>query len=84
MKAFSKLQRLKLQGCDRVDDTVVPILAGFASLEEIDLKGTGVTDKGLAALHAARPKLRVFHGPCDAKPANFRNNEFGCKVEEPA
>jgi internalin A len=74
MKALSKLQKLKLQGCDRVDDTAVPILATFASLEEIDLKGTAVTEKGIAALKAARPKLRVFQGAWDAKAANFRNN----------
>lgn len=74
MKSLSKLQRLKLQGCDRVDDTAVPILATFASLEEIDLKGTAVTEKGIAALKTARPKLRVFQGAWDAKAANFRNN----------
>ena len=74
MKALPKLQRLKLQGCDRVDDTAVPILASLAGLEEVDLKGTAVTDKGIAALRAARPKLRVFQGAWDAKAANFRNN----------
>jgi internalin A len=74
MKALPKLQRLKLQGCDRVDDSAVPILASFPSIEEVDLKGTAVTEKGLAALRTARPKVRVFHGPWDAKAANFRNN----------
>jgi hypothetical protein len=33
-----------------------------------------VTAKGVAALRAARPKLRVYHGPWEAKAANFRNN----------
>ena len=74
IKALTKLQRLKLQGCDRIDDGAVSILAGFASLEEVDLKGTAVTEKGLAALRAARPRLRIFHGPWEAKAANFRNN----------
>jgi len=74
MKRLTKLQRLKLQGCDRIDDSAISILAGFASLEEVDLKGTAVTEKGLAALRAARPKLRIFHGPWEAKAANFRNN----------
>jgi hypothetical protein len=74
MKALPKLQRLKLQGCDRVDDTAVPILATYPSLQEVDLKGTSVTEKGLTALRAAKPKLRVFHGTWDAKAANFRNN----------
>jgi hypothetical protein len=74
MKVLTKLQRLKLQGCDRVDDEAVAILKTFPSLEEIDLKGTAVTEKGLAALRAARPRLRIFHGPWEAKAANFRNN----------
>lgn len=74
MKGLRKLQRLKLQGCDRVDDGAMGILASFSSLEEVDLKGTAVTEKGLAALRKARPKLRVYHGPWDAKAANFRNN----------
>jgi len=74
MKVLSKLQRLKLEGCDRIDDESVGLLTGFPSLEEVDLKGTAVTAKGLAALRAARPKLKVFHGPWEAKAANFRNN----------
>ncbi len=74
MKALTKLQRLKLEGCDRIDDESIGLLTGFPSLEEVDLKGTAVTAKGLAALRAARPKLRVLHGPWDAKAANFRNN----------
>lgn len=74
MKSLSKLRKLQLQGCDRVDDSSMAILASYASLEEVDLKGTAVTEKGLATLRAARPKLRVFHGPWDGKAANFRNN----------
>lgn len=74
MKSLRNLQRLTLQGCDRIDDEAVSILAAFPGIEEVDLKGTAVTGKGLAALRAARPKLRILHGPWDAKAANFRNN----------
>jgi len=74
MKALTKLQRLKLEGCDRIDDEAAGILANFPSLEEVDLKGTAVTAKGLATLRAARPKLRILHGAWEAKSANFRNN----------
>lgn len=74
MKTLTKLQRLKLEGCDRIDDEAAGILATFPSLEEVDLKGTSVTTKGLAALRTARPKLRILHGPWEAKSANFRNN----------
>jgi hypothetical protein len=34
-----KLERLKLQGCDRVGDDAMNVLASFPSLQEIDLKG---------------------------------------------
>lgn len=74
MKALTKLQRLKLEGCDRIDDESVGLLTGFPNLEEVDLKGTAVTAKGVAALRAARPKLKVHHGAWEAKAANFRNN----------
>jgi Leucine-rich repeat (LRR) protein len=74
MKSLKELKRLQLQGCDRIDDSAVATLATYPSLEELDLKGTAVTEKGLAALRAARPKLRLYSGPWDAKAANFRNN----------
>ena len=44
------------------------------SLKEVDLQGTGVTEKGAAGLKAAKPGLMVFFGPWDAKSANYRNN----------
>jgi internalin A len=74
MKALPKLQKLRLQGCDRVDDSAIAILASMPSLEEVDLKGTAVTQNGLTKLQTSRPKLRVFSGAWDAKAANFRNN----------
>jgi len=74
MKAYPKLARLKLQGCDRVDDDAAAVLAGFPALQEVDLKGTAVTEKGLAILRAAKPKLRIYSGAWNAPAANFRNN----------
>jgi len=75
MKAFTKLERLKLQGCDKVDDTAVPILSeAFPMLRELDLKGTSVTGQGLAAMRAAKPKVQIHHGAWNAQAANFRNN----------
>jgi hypothetical protein len=74
MKTLPKLEKLKLQGCQRVNDEAIPVLAAFPDLRELDLKGTGVTEKGLAALRAAKPKMLVYTGPWDAKAANFRNN----------
>jgi internalin A len=72
--SLPKLERLKLQGCDRVDDQAASLLAAFPALREIDLKGSTVTEKGLAVLKAAKPGIKVWTGPWDAKSANFRNN----------
>lgn len=74
MKALTKLERLKLQGCDRVDDDSMNVLATFPSLREIDLKGTAVTGKGIAFLREAKPDARIYHGPWEAPAAAFRNN----------
>ena len=74
MKSLSKLERLKLQGCDRLNDDAVKTLIAMPALQEVDLKGTAVTEKGLAALRSAKPGLKVYSGPWDAKSANFRNN----------
>lgn len=73
-KALGKLERLKLQGCNRVGDDSVAALASLKSLKEADLQGTGVTEKGAAALKAAKPGVTVFFGPWEAKSANYRNN----------
>jgi Leucine-rich repeat (LRR) protein len=74
MKTLPKLAKLKLQGCDRVDDEAMAVLASFPSLSELDLKGTAVTEKGLAVLRAARPKMRIHSGAWAAPSAAFRNN----------
>ena len=74
LKTLPKLERLKLQGCSRVDDAAIHALIALPSLRDVDLKGTSVTEKGLAALRAAKPKARIYSGPWDAKAANFRNN----------
>jgi hypothetical protein len=74
MKVLSKLEKLKVQGCARIDDEAIPLLAAFPSLQEVDLTGTSVTEKGAASLRAAKPKAKIYYGPWDAKTASFRNN----------
>ena len=74
MKSLRQLEKLKLQGCQRVDDESMAVLATFPALREVDLKGTTVTEKGLALLRAAKPKAVIHSGPWDAKAASFRNN----------
>src|SRR5450631_1434539 len=63
MKALPKLEKLTVQGCDRVNDDSIRALAALPGLRQVDLKGSAVTEKGLAALKAARPEIRVYFGP---------------------
>jgi hypothetical protein len=63
-----------VQGCRRIDDESIPALSAMPGLREVDLKGTSVTEKGLAALKKAKPGIVVYSGPWVAKSANFRNN----------
>jgi internalin A len=74
MKVLSKLEKLKLQGCGRINDESIRALAALPGLREVDLKGTSVTEKGLAALRSAKPGIRIYSGTWIAKSANFRNN----------
>jgi hypothetical protein len=74
MKALSKLEILKMQSCSRVGDDAIPVLASWPSLREVDLKGTAVTEQGLAALRKAKPNCKIHYGPWEARAASFRNN----------
>lgn len=74
MKSLTKLEKLKLQGCDRLNDESIKALIAMPALREVDLTGTAVTEKGVATLRAAKPKAIVHFGPWQAKSANFRNN----------
>src|SRR5579862_7819332 len=59
LKVLPKLEKMSLQGCDRVDDDSVRALAALPRLSRVDVKGSGITDKGAAALKAAKPGLEV-------------------------
>jgi Leucine-rich repeat (LRR) protein len=62
LKSLSKLERLSLQGCKRLGDDSAPALGSWLSLRVLDLKGTAITEKGLAELRRAKPNARIFHG----------------------
>jgi internalin A len=62
LNALARLERLDLQGCKRVKDDAVPVLAAFPALRLLDLTGTGVTEKGINELHRARPELKILAG----------------------
>jgi internalin A len=73
LKGLTKMEWLDLEGCVRVGDDVVPVLALFRDLKRVDLAGTRVTDKGIAALRRAKPDCRILAGSLDA----------AAKAEEP-
>jgi internalin A len=74
MKALPKLEKLKLQGCNRIDDQAVQTLIAMPNLHEVDLQGTSVTEQGAAKFRAAKPASVVYFGPWDGKSAAYRNN----------
>jgi len=63
LKVLTKLERLILQGCRRIADDAAPVLASWPALGVLDLKGTAVTEKGLAVLRQAKPTSQILHGP---------------------
>jgi hypothetical protein len=62
LRVLGKLERLSLQGCRRVGDAAVPALAAWPSLVLVDVKGTAITENGVAELRKAKPNARIFHG----------------------
>jgi Leucine-rich repeat (LRR) protein len=74
LKSLTGLERLKLQGCGRINDEAVAVLIAMPSLREVDLKGTAVTEKGADVLRAAKPRALVYIGPWEGKAAAYRNN----------
>ena len=74
LKSLTRLERLKLQGCGRINDEAVAVLIAMPSLREVDLKGTTVTEKGADMLRAAKPHAVVYIGPWEGKAAAYRNN----------
>jgi hypothetical protein len=63
LKGLTKLERLYLQGCKRLGDDAVPVLAAFPALAVLDVKGSAITEAGVERLKQARPSARVLHGP---------------------
>ena len=63
LKVLTKLERIDLQGCRRLGDDAAPLLAAMPALRIVDLKGTALTEKGLAEFRQAKPKAQVFQGP---------------------
>ena len=76
MKSLKKLEKLKLQGCNRVDDESLAVLASFPAIKELDLKGTSVTEKGLAMFRAAKPKSGRLYRPLGRQSRRIPKQEI--------
>jgi internalin A len=59
---LSKVEKLGLQGCSRVDDAALAELANWKSLKYLDVQEDPVSDKGLTLLRTARPDLKILSG----------------------
>jgi hypothetical protein len=61
--SLDKLERLGLENCARIDDSVVPLIMAWKSLKQLDLQGTGVTPARIEELRKNRPDLKVLSRP---------------------
>jgi Leucine-rich repeat (LRR) protein len=59
LKGLSKLDRLDLQACTRINDDAIPVLEALPSLKVLDVTAAAVTDQGLGQLRQAKPRLQV-------------------------
>jgi hypothetical protein len=69
-----KLETVGFQGCRKIDDGSIKTLIAMPNLKVADLRGTSVTEKGGAALRAAKPDVKISFGPWEGIAANYRNN----------
>jgi Leucine-rich repeat (LRR) protein len=60
LKGLGKLERLSLQGCQRLRDDTAAVLAEFKQLRAVDLKDSGVTAEAAAKVRAALPGCEVL------------------------
>jgi hypothetical protein len=68
LAVLEKVERLGLQGCERVNDSALVELAKWKGLKYVDLQETPVTDQGLAELRKARPNLKIISGGTPPPP----------------
>jgi hypothetical protein len=61
--SLEKLERLGLESCTRIDDSVAATVAEWKSLKQLDLQATRVTSAGLDEIRKRRPDVRVLASP---------------------
>ncbi len=68
LAVLEKVEKLGLQGCNRVDDTALAELAKWKSLKYVDVQEAPVTERGLAELRTAKPSLKIISGGTPPPP----------------
>jgi Leucine-rich repeat (LRR) protein len=68
LSVLEKVEKLGLQGCNRVDDAALVELAKWKSLKYLDVQEDPVTEKGLALLRDARPGIKLLSGGVPPAP----------------
>lgn len=64
--SLSKVEKLGLEECSRVDDQALKVLAEWKSLKYLDIQETKVTPDGVQALKKQRTDLLILSGPFTA------------------
>ena len=82
LTALKNLRKLNLLACKRINDDAAAQLAAMPALAWVELKDTGMTEKGFAALRQAKPGLIVAGDPSKEPPDPYRIEveEFGVRV----
>ena len=61
LASLSKLERLNLQGCRKLQDDAAPVLSRFNHLKSLDLKDSTVTAEAVAKIRAALPTCEILY-----------------------
>jgi hypothetical protein len=61
LQELPRLERLALDA-NRIDDSCLPALLRIPSLKSLSIRGTDISDAGIARLRDQFPGLELFHG----------------------
>jgi hypothetical protein len=58
---LTKVEKLGLEGCTRVDDQAMTALASWSALRFLDVQDTAVTAAAVDTLRKAKPAIKILH-----------------------
>lgn len=61
LKPLTKMERLNLQGCRKLQDDAAAVLAGLKQLRVLDLKGSSLSEQSVGRIRAALPQCEVVY-----------------------